>query len=123
MFSVLKLNKWFSPCNNILHQSWHKVTAVSQHPNHAFSQLYYSVQVQNRIQDKLLSIKWNDGKVINYPYIYLRDHCPSPSCYNPQPGKRTLLNSFLKEYDKVTIKTAHINPDTDELHVEWINDD
>ena len=94
-----------------------------QRPNDAFSQFYYSVQLQKRIQDRQLSVKWNDGKVINYPHNYWPDYCTRSSCFNLAIGKRTFSSSVFNKHDQATIKTAHINQDNDQVHVEWINND
>ena len=94
--------------------------AIFKRPIQAFSQLYYSVQVQNRVEDKLLSLQWDDGKVLNYPYIYLRDDRLCPSCYNPPTKKHN--SNFVDNDDKATIKSARIDQEKDELHIEWIND-
>lgn len=119
MFSILKATRRFSPRSNIFYQSSKKLS-ISQRPYVAFSQFYYSVQVENRIEDKLLSLKWDDGEIRNYPHYYLRDQCPS--CYNPQTRQRINSNLVLSNYAKTTIKTAHIDQDSDELHVEWMDD-
>lgn len=120
MFNSARISKLLSSCSHLYR---HCGKGIYRRPDYLWPQLsYYSVQVENRIDDKLLSLKWEDGKVTEYPHIYLRDNCPCPSCYNPQTRQRVISNLIFDDYANATIKSAHVDQDKDELHVEWTND-
>ena len=52
-------------------------------------------------KDRLLKVEWENRKISKYPYIFLRDNCPCPLCFNPSTRSRLL--DTVKEIDfKVT---------------------
>lgn len=120
MFSVSKISKLLSRSCSLYCRS---LDRIYQRPFYLSPPIScYSVQVENRINEKLLCVKWEDGQTTNYPHIYLRDNCPCPSCYDPQVRQRTISNAIYDDYINATIKTAYVDQDKDEIHVEWIND-
>ncbi|RDD38635.1 Gamma-butyrobetaine dioxygenase [Trichoplax sp. H2] len=80
------------------------------------------LNIENRVQDKLISVTWDDGKTTNYPHIYLRDNCCCSSCFDPQTQQRSISNAVYHNYANATIKTARVDDKNDKLYLEWIND-
>ncbi|EDV24686.1 uncharacterized protein TRIADDRAFT_26039 [Trichoplax adhaerens] len=114
----------FSVINSLLSRRAVKYSSsiVLRRPYWLSSKLYYSIQVENRVQDKLVSVKWDDGKVTDYPHVYLRDNCRCPSCFDPQAQQRIISNPIYHNYTDAIVKTACMNENKDKLHLEWIND-
>ena len=64
------------------------------------AKISYAIQ-RTAIDDKeqVVEVEWENHKVAKYPYIYLRDNCQCPLCYNNTTNTRTID----------TVKTIDIN--------------
>ena len=68
--------------------------------------------------DDCLVIKWNDGKLDGFPYVYLRENCRCPACYTDERKSRTMFSP--KQIDiNITAESAEWNNDDDQLQVNW----
>lgn len=95
---------------------------IFQHPYYLSFKQYCTVKVKNRIQDKILSVTWEDGKISNYPHIYLRDNCQCPLCFDKGASQRLTYNPVYNGFTKAVIKAAHVSQNGN-VSVEWLNDD
>ena len=65
-----------------------------------------------------LVVKWNDGSVDEYPFVYLRESCRCSICYTDERKARTMYSP--KEIDlNIEAKTANWNAETNQLEVNW----
>ena len=49
------------------------------------------VSVANNYKSECVELKWNGNETNQYPYLWLRDNCQCPSCYNASSMSRRLL--------------------------------
>ena len=63
-----------------------------------------------------LDVRWADGTMSTYPYIWLRDNCPSG--LHPQTGER--MSDLLAVDPESRPKQARLEGDT--AVVEWVDD-
>lgn len=69
-------------------------------------------------ENECLVITWNDGKVDEFPYLYLRENCRCPTCYTDERKSRTMYSP--KEIDvNVTADSTIWNTDDDNLVISW----
>ncbi|XP_028410876.1 gamma-butyrobetaine dioxygenase-like [Dendronephthya gigantea] len=69
-------------------------------------------------EDECLSIKWNDGSIDKYPYIYLRENCRCPVCYKDERKSRTMFSPKVVDLD-ITAEYANWNAEQNLLEVKW----
>ena len=50
-----------------------------------------SVTVTNNVKSECVELKWTGKESYQYPYLWLRDNCQCPSCYNASSKSRRLL--------------------------------
>lgn len=55
----------------------------------------YIVAVNSAQQRRQLDVKWQHGEVTSYPFVWLRDNCHCPVCYNQTAKSRCQLVSDL----------------------------
>uniref|UniRef100_A0A1I7UQQ7 Gamma-butyrobetaine hydroxylase-like N-terminal domain-containing protein n=1 Tax=Caenorhabditis tropicalis TaxID=1561998 RepID=A0A1I7UQQ7_9PELO len=69
--------------------------------------------------DRIVNIKWSDGKTGEFPLIWLRDTSPDPSTYTISPAM-TARNLTMMEFDvEQKAKKIWIDSDEDSLKIEW----
>uniref|UniRef100_A0A4W3HG57 Trimethyllysine dioxygenase, mitochondrial n=2 Tax=Callorhinchus milii TaxID=7868 RepID=A0A4W3HG57_CALMI len=61
-----------------------------------------------------LELKYSD-LVMRLDYVWLRDHCRSPSCYNTKTNQRSLDTAQVD----LTIKPSEIRSDKDTIYITW----
>ncbi|EDV24687.1 uncharacterized protein TRIADDRAFT_25731 [Trichoplax adhaerens] len=112
----------FSVINSLLSRRAVKYSSsiVLRRPYWLSSKLYYSIQVENRVQDKLVSVKWDDGKITDYPHVYLRDNCRCPSCFDPQAQQRIISNPIYHNYANATVRICDKG---ERLQIDWYEDE
>jgi DUF971 family protein len=66
--------------------------------------------------DQFLAVKWNDGKVDEFPHFYLRENCNCPKCFQPLKNARNMFAPKELSLD-VTAESAKI--DSNQLNVKW----
>ena len=50
-----------------------------------------SVTVSNNYKSECVELKWTGKESYQYPYLWLRDNCQCPNCYNASSKSRRLL--------------------------------
>ena len=50
-----------------------------------------SVTVNNNYESECVELKWTGKESYQYPYLWLRDNCQCPNCYNASSKSRRLL--------------------------------
>ena len=50
-----------------------------------------SVAVTNNVKSECIELKWTGKESYQYPYLWLRDNCQCPNCYNASSKSRRLL--------------------------------
>jgi gamma-butyrobetaine dioxygenase len=74
--------------------------------------------VHHGIDKRYLKVAWNDGTFSRYPYIFLRDNCKCPQCY-----ERTSYQSFLQTIVDVGLnleaERASFSDDGQHLKCVW----
>ena len=50
-----------------------------------------SVTVANNYKSECVELKWTGKESYQYPYLWLRDNCQCPNCYNASSKSRRLL--------------------------------
>ena len=69
-------------------------------------------------ENECLVIKWNDGNVDEFPYLYLRENCRCPACYTDERKSRTMYSP--NEIDvNIIAKSATWNTKDDNLVISW----
>uniref|UniRef100_A0A914WR44 Gamma-butyrobetaine dioxygenase n=1 Tax=Plectus sambesii TaxID=2011161 RepID=A0A914WR44_9BILA len=77
------------------------------------------VSIDHEPENKILAVKWNDGKCGRYPYVWLRDTSPDPSTYTISDAM-TARNLFMKNFDvEVVPKSTERAQDGSEVRMEW----
>ena len=64
--------------------------------------------------DKTIEIEWNDGKISNFHFMWLRDNCP----YGMHPTARHRIFNLLTISDKINPETYSITKDG-KLEIKW----
>ena len=78
----------------------------------------YAVQSVSKNEHDCLVIKWSDGKVDEYPFMYLRENCRCSACYKDERKSRTMHST--KEVDlNITAQSASWSNDDNLLKVNW----
>lgn len=70
-----------------------------------------------RGEDRMLSVVWTDGTSTDFPFIWLRDNCPSG--FHPQTQERQFDLTGIA----VDISIAKVEQDADEIILTWSGDD
>ena len=65
-----------------------------------------------------LKVSWNDGTFSRYPYIFLRDNCKCPQCFEPK-SKQSLQHTIVEIGLKIEAKTASSSDDGQRLMCVW----
>src|SRR5215813_9692624 len=69
-----------------------------------------------KIDGETVNLAWADGHRAAVPLLWLRDHCPCPSCLHPETRQR-LSDSFVgAEIEARRISFAANDP---ALEIEW----
>ncbi|XP_028410830.1 gamma-butyrobetaine dioxygenase-like [Dendronephthya gigantea] len=68
--------------------------------------------------DGCIEVKWINGSIDEYPYIYLRENCRCPACCNDKRKTRTLYTPKEVDLD-VTAEFANWNTEHNQLAVKW----
>ena len=77
-----------------------------------------AVQNVNKNDQDCIVVKWKNGNINEYPYLYLRENCRCPSCYKDERKVRTMF--VPKEIDlNVKADTVHWNAEDEKLEVVW----
>ena len=65
-----------------------------------------------------LVLKWNNGSVDEYPYVYLRENCRCSTCYRDERKSRSLYSPKEVDLD-IKAVSACWNSEWNELKVSW----
>ncbi|XP_035672119.1 gamma-butyrobetaine dioxygenase-like [Branchiostoma floridae] len=64
-----------------------------------------------------VEVEWSAGGVSKYPYVWLRDNCQCPMCYESEYGNRLILTSELDT--EIVPARAETRGTESALHVTW----
>ncbi|KAI8513908.1 Gamma-butyrobetaine dioxygenase [Branchiostoma belcheri] len=66
---------------------------------------------------RMVEVEWSDGGVSRFPYVWLRDNCQCPQCFNPDSlSRRVLMNDLDVNVSPVRVE---LQAKGSLLSVEW----
>ncbi|EDO40404.1 predicted protein [Nematostella vectensis] len=71
--------------------------------------------------DGMLHVHWKNNQINRYPYVYLRDNCQCPKCYNSLLLQRNLDSISEVDLD-VKPKAVEVRDDGKQIHITWPNE-
>ena len=77
------------------HASQEEKTSRVGAPVHVFSSGAVVTKVESVPEHDWLEVTWEDGQVNHYPFLWLRDNCTCPACFNEPSQSRVMLLSDL----------------------------
>jgi DUF971 family protein len=69
-------------------------------------------------EHECLAIKWDNGNVDEFPFVYLRENCRCSACYTDQRKSRTMYSPKDINVD-ITAESAGWNSESGQLEVKW----
>lgn len=73
-----------------------------------------------KTQDKSLTVEWLDGRMAQFPYFWLRDHCREPESLNQDTLQREVDTFSIPE--DIRAETATLSGDGSKIAVTWAHD-
>ena len=74
--------------------------------------------VHHGIDTRYLKVSWNNGTFSRYPYIFLRDNCKCPQCFEPK-SNQSLLHTIVDVGLSIEAKTVSFSDDGQRLMCAW----
>ena len=78
----------------------------------------YIENVHHGIDKRYLKVSWNDGTFSRYPYIFLRDNCKCPQCFEHK-SNQSLLHTVVDVGLNIEAKRASFSDDGQYLTCVW----
>ena len=73
----------------------------------------FTIKKLSKVKNKIV-VKWNDNKISNFHFLWLRDNCPS----SQHPHARQRMFNLLEVSEKIFPKKAFINKGK-ALEIHW----
>lgn len=86
---------------------------TSQHHTHLVTQLV------SKTDDRLLSITWDNGTTSRFPYVYLRDICCCPECFDLGSSKQRKFDSVAGLSNDLVASQADIHLNGKQITLTW----
>lgn len=95
-------------------QNFHQTNSrmISQQ---AIAPLPHMVEISQSEKMNALITRWSDGQETAYPYVWLRDNCQCPECYNPTASQRLIL---IRNLD-VDVTPSALYTEDETLRIRW----
>ncbi len=76
------------------------------------------MQSVSKNEHDCLEVKWSDGKVDEYPYVYLRESCRCSACYTDERKARSMYSPNNVDLN-IAAKSASWSTEKNQLEVNW----
>ena len=67
---------------------------------------------------RYVKVAWNDGTSSRYPYIFLRDNCKCPQCFEPK-SDQSMVHTIVDVGLNIEAKSANFSEDGQHLKCVW----